>query len=79
MSAESGRGEDEEHSCPSDAQSCHGRACRSADDGGAAEQQCDDGHDDWICQCRFDEPASGDFDYFGCKYRYNDDRTDYSI
>ena len=30
-----------------------------------------------VCECRTDESAAGNFDYFWCKYRNYDDRTDH--
>ena len=44
---------------------------------GAAEQQCNNGDGNRICECRTDESAAGNFDYFWCKYRNYDDRTDH--
>ena len=51
----------------------------AVDNCSTAEQQCNNGHGNRICQCRTDEPAAGNFDYFWCKYRNYDDRTDHSL
>ena len=32
-----------------------------------------------LCQRGADEPASGDFDYSGCQYRYHHDGADYRL
>ena len=44
-----------------------------------AEQQCNDSYGNWFCQCRTYESATGNFDYIRCKYRYDNDSSDYRI
>ena len=51
--------------------------CRSCYHCSTAEQQCNNGDGNRICECRTDESAAGNFDYFWCKYRNYDDRTDH--
>ena len=73
------RGENEKHPGDADAESLAGGAGRCADHGGAAEQQCHHGYGYRLRQRRADEPASGDFDYPGCQYRYDYDSPDYRL
>ena len=37
------------------------------------------GHGHWFCQRRTYESATGNFDYIRCKYRYDNDSSDYRI
>ena len=69
----------EKHSCTSDKESIARSTCRSCYDCSTAEQQCNNGDGNRICECRTDEPAAGNFDYFWCKYRNYDDGTDHCI
>ena len=43
--------------------------------GGAAEQQCHDGHGHRVRQCRADDLEAGHFRYSGSQYRDHDDST----
>ena len=47
--------------------------------GGTPEQQCDNSYGDRFCKCGTDEPATGNFHHFWCKYWYNHDSTDYCV
>lgn len=40
-----------------------------------AKFKCNDGYGDWFCKCRTDDTATGNFYYFWCQYRYNNDST----
>ena len=66
------------HSCTSDKKSdCSEYLQARCYHCSTAEQQCNNGHGNRLCQCRTDESATGNFDYFWCKYRNYDDRTDH--
>ena len=41
--------------------------------------QSNDSYGNWFCQCRTYESATGNFDYNRCKYRYDNDSSDYRI
>ena len=55
---------------------CFGRCTYNSS---ASEQQCNDSYGNWFCQCRTYESATGNFDYIRCKYRYDNDSSDYRI
>lgn len=77
MSAEGSRRENEGNSCTFNEKSdtwCFGRCF---DDGCFTEQQCDNGYDDWFCQCGTDESSAGNFYYTWCQHWYNNDGADH--
>ena len=55
--------------------SCNGSTCGNACYSRTAKFKCNDGYGDWFCKCRTDDTATGNFYYFWCQYRYNNDST----